>query len=102
MDSISDKSFVANVLTKRLLRLDKAEWRSSRAIATSCLEPSIPSAPTQGRGEVVMVDQVLVAERDGKDVLADQRRQRVVATLIVAVGEPSREAADEPDRPISS
>ena len=51
--------------------------------------------------QLVVVDQVLVAERDAEHPLPDQRRHLVHHPLRrPAVGEAGREALDQPDRPV--
>lgn len=51
--------------------------------------------------QLVVVEQVLVAERDAQHTLADQRRHRVLDQLGAAsILETCRQAADQPNRPV--
>jgi len=51
--------------------------------------------------ELIVIDQVLIAQRQSKDALADQRLDLVLDQLLAArVAEAGREPIDETDRPI--
>jgi hypothetical protein len=51
--------------------------------------------------EVIVIDQVLIAERQSDHALADQRRDLVLDLLLAArFAEAGREPIDETDRPV--
>ena len=99
---VADAAIAMRALGRVLEPVERALARERRQPWALRLEPSEHGAEHRVAAQVVMVDQVLVAERDGEHALADQRRQRVAAGRIAAVGEAGGEAVDEPDRPISS
>ena len=51
--------------------------------------------------QIVVIDEVLLPERDADDALADQRADRVLDQLLVApIAEAGCEAVDDPHRPV--
>jgi hypothetical protein len=71
------------------------------AAPVPCLEPAERHPEHRVVAQPVVVDQVLVAERDAEHPLPDQRRDVVDHPIHrPPVGEAGREALDEPDRPV--
>ena len=65
------------------------------------LEPAERHPEHRVVAQPVVVDQVLVAERDAEHPLPDQRRHLVDHPIRrPAIGEAGREALDQPDRPV--
>ena len=81
--------------------VQRALARKRRAPAVPRLEPAERHPEHRVVAQPVVVDQVLVAERDPEHPLPDQRRHLVDHPFRrPTVGEASREALDEPDRPV--
>ena len=99
---VTDLMVAVAALPRRVFQpVDRALPRQGRAILALRLQ--LVGEQRQHRitaKDIVVVD-VLVAERDRDDPLADQRRQRVDHLLGVAViGEARRRPLDQPDRPV--
>ena len=98
---MTDAAIAMRALGRVLEPVERALARQRRQPRALRLEPAEHGAEHRVAAQVVMVDQVLVAERDAEHALADQRRQLVRDPAgIAAVGEAGGEAVDEPDRPV--
>ena len=81
--------------------VERALARKGRAAPVPRLEPAERHPEHRVVAQPVVVDQVLVAERDAEHPLPDQRRDVVDHPLrSPAVAEAGREALHEPDRPV--
>ena len=81
--------------------VERALAGERRAAAVPRLEPAERHPEHRVVAQPVVVDQVLVAERDAEHPLPDQRRHLVDHPLRrPAIREAGREALDEPDRPV--
>jgi len=81
--------------------VQRALARQGRAVGTARLQLAGEDGQHRVAPQLVVVNQILVAERDPEDALADQRGDRVLDPLRVAgIGEAGGEAPDQADRPI--
>ena len=81
--------------------VERALAGERRAAPVPRLQPAEHHPEHRVVAQPVVVDQVLVAERDPEYPLPDQRRHLVDNPLRrPAVGEAGREALDQPDRPV--
>jgi hypothetical protein len=87
---------------RRVLQpVQRALARQGRAAGTARLQLAGEHGQHRIVPQLVVVDQILVAERDAEDALADQRGDRVLDPLRVAgIAEAGGEAPDQADRPI--
>jgi hypothetical protein len=81
--------------------VERALARQRRQTGPPRLDPSKCCAESGVAEQVVMVDEVLIAERDAEHALPDQRRHLVRdAPRRPAVAEAGGEAVDKPDGPV--
>ena len=98
---MADAAIAMRALGRVLEPVERALARQRREPRALRLEPAEHGAERRVAAQVVVVDQILVAERDGEHPLADQRRQLVGDPAgIAAVAKAGREAVNEPDRPV--
>ena len=99
---VADPVIAAGLARRRVLQpVQRALAGQRRAVGAPGLELAGQDRQHRVVAELVVVDQVLVAERDAEHALADQRRDLVLDPLRHArVAEAGGEAPDQADRPV--
>ena len=98
---VSDPAVAVDPGSAVLEAVERALAGERRTPAVPRLEPAERHTKHRVVAQPVVVDQVLVAERDAEHPLPDQRRHLVDHPLRrPAIREAGREALDEPDRPV--